>query len=253
MLTKELLSCVLDIGEQMLVSGAEVNRVEDSIRRICESYNAKRVDVFTITSSIVVSLQREDGNVFTQTRRIYKHSNNLDKVDKLNNLSRYICSNTPEPEYIINELEEINNVKTYNLSVEYIIYAIIAGVFTIFFGGSLADAVVSSAIAIVLKLSITLAQRVDKNILFTNIICSFVIGLLAILSVNMGIGKSLEKIIIGNIMLMIPGIAFTNSIRDIIGGDTIAGLFRLCEAIVIALSIAVGLGIASIFFGGILK
>jgi uncharacterized membrane protein YjjP (DUF1212 family) len=253
MLTKELLSCVLDIGEQMLVCGAEVNRVEDSIRRICESYNAKRVDVFTITSSIVVSLQREDGNVFTQTRRIYKHSNNLDKVDKLNNLSRYICSNTPEPDYIINELEEINNGKTYNLSVEYIIYAIIAGVFTIFFGGSLADAVVSSAIAMFLKLSITLAQRVDKNILFTNIICSFVIGLLAILSVNMGIGKSLEKIIIGNIMLMIPGIAFTNSIRDIIGGDTIAGLFRLCEAIVIALSIAVGLGIASIFFGGILK
>ncbi len=253
MLTEELLCCVLDIGEQMLVSGAEINRVEDSIRRICKSYNAKRVDVFTITSSIVVTLQREDGISFTQTRRIHKYSTNLDKVDKLNNLSRYICSYTPEANYIVNELKEINNGKTYSLRVEYIIYAINAGVFTIFFGGSLRDAVVSSIIAVLLKLSITFTQKVDPNTLFVNIICSFVIGLFAILSVKLGIGNSIEKIIIGNIMLMIPGIALTNSIRDIIRGDTIAGLFRLCEAIVIALSIAVGFGIASIFFGGMLK
>lgn len=253
MLTEELLCCVLDIGEQMLVSGAEINRVEDSIRRICKSYNAKRVDVFTITSSIVVTLQREDNATFTQTRRIYKYSTNLDKVDRLNNLSRYICSCTPEADYIINELKEINKGKTYNLRVEYTIYAINAGVFTIFFGGSLRDAVVSSIIAIFLKLSISLTQKVDTNILFVNIISSFIVGILAILSVSTGIGGSIDKIIIGNIMLMIPGIALTNSIRDIIKGDTIAGLFRLCEAIVIALSIAVGFGIASIFFGGMLK
>lgn len=252
MLTEELLCCVLDIGEQMLISGAEINRVEDSIRRICKAYNAKRVDVFTITSSIVVTLQREEGGTFTQTRRILKYSTNLNKVDKLNSLSRYICSYTPEANYIAKELAEINKGKTYDLSVEYIVYAMIAGVFTIFFGGSLSDAVVSSVIAIFLKLSITLTQKVDTNKLFVNIICSFVVGLFAILAVSIGVGESIDKIIIGNIMLMIPGIALTNSIRDIIKGDTIAGLFRLCEAIVIALSIAVGFGIASIFFGGML-
>lgn len=253
MLTEELLCCVLDIGEQMLVSGAEINRVEDSIKRICKSYNAKRVDVFTITSSIVVTLQREDGCTFTQTRRIHKYSTNLDKVDKLNNLSRYICSYTPEANYIANELAEINKGKTYGLFVEYIVYALNAGVFTVFFGGSFRDALVSSVIGILLKLTIVLTQKIDTNILFVNIISSFVVGLFAILSVSAGIGESIDKIIIGNIMLMIPGIALTNSIRDIIRGDTISGLFRLCEAIVMALSIAVGFGVASIFFGGILR
>lgn len=253
MLTEELLCCVLDIGEQMLVSGAEINRVEDSIKRICQAYNAKRVDVFTITSSIVVTLQREDGCTFTQTRRIHKYSTNLDKVDKLNNLSRYICSYKPEASYIANQLAEINKGKTYSPFVQYVVYALIAGVFTVFFGGGLRDALVSSVIAVFLKLSISLSQKVDTNILFVNIICSFVIGILAILSVSVGIGENIDKIIIGNIMLMIPGIALTNSIRDIIRGDTISGLFRLCEAIVMALSIAVGFGIASIFFGGIIK
>ena len=237
----------------MLVSGAEINRVEDSIKRICKAYSAKRVDVFTITSSIVVTLQREDGCTFTQTRRIHKYSTNLDKVDRLNNLSRYICNYTPEASYIANELAEINKGKTYSLLVEYLVYALNAGVFTVFFGGSFVDAIVSSMIAVLLKLTVILTQKIDTNILFVNIICSFVIGIVAILSVRAGIGESIDKIIIGNIMLMIPGIALTNSIRDIIRGDTISGLFRLCEAIVMALSIAVGFGVASIFFGGILK
>ena len=253
MVTEELLCSVLDIGEQMLVNGAEINRVEDSIERICKSYNAKRVDVFTITSSIVVTLQRQDGSTFTQTRRIHKYSTNLEIVDKLNNLSRYICNNKPESDYIINELVKINNGKTYSLSVQYANYAMIASAFTIFFGGSLSDALASSIIAVLLKLSNTVAQKVDTNTLFVNIISSFIVGLFAIFSVRLGVGESIDKIVIGNIMLMIPGIAFTNSIRDIINGDTISGLFRLSEAIFISLSIAVGFGIASIVFGGILK
>ena len=53
---ERLLSCALTIGEKMLCSGAEVSRVEDSIIRICSAYGADRVDVFTITSSIVVSV-----------------------------------------------------------------------------------------------------------------------------------------------------------------------------------------------------
>ncbi len=94
MLNKELLSCALDIGEQMLVSGAEVNRVEDSISRICKAYDAKRVDVFTITSSIVVTLQMNNGNTLTQTRRISKYYIDIDKLKNLISFPLYMRSQT---------------------------------------------------------------------------------------------------------------------------------------------------------------
>ncbi|MDO0823903.1 threonine/serine ThrE exporter family protein [Desulfosporosinus nitroreducens] len=253
MLTKELLSYILDIGEQMLVSGAEVNRVEDSISRICKAYDAKRVDVFTITSSIVVSIQLKSGNTLTQTRRVLKYSTDFDKLDRLNNLSYYVCKHTPDAEYLRNEIEKIGITRLYDSVVQYLVYGMIAGSFTIFYGGDLNDVAVSAAIGMILKLAITFIQRVDKNVFFVNILCSFVVGVLGFLLVRIGIGHSFDKIAIGNIMLLIPGLALTNSIRDIISGDTIAGLLRLSEAILVALSISFGFGLVSVFVGGMLK
>lgn len=55
--SKMLLTCALDIGEKMLISGAEISRVEDSVKRICNAYDVKRIDVFTITSSMVQHLR----------------------------------------------------------------------------------------------------------------------------------------------------------------------------------------------------
>jgi uncharacterized membrane protein YjjP (DUF1212 family) len=253
MLDKELLSSILDIGEQMLVSGAEVNRVEDSLGRMCRAYEAKRVDVFTITSSIVVSLQLKNGDTLTQTRRIFKYSTNLDKLDRLNSLSRYICFSKPGAADINAEMEKISCRGAYSPLVQYLAYALTAGSFTVFFGGGINDAAVSAVIGVILKLAVTNVQRVDKNVVIVNILCSFVVGLLAFLSVWSGMGRSLEKIIIGNIMLLIPGLALTNSLRDIISEDIIAGLLRLCEAILVALSISIGFGLVSVFVGGMFK
>ena len=64
--------------------------------------------------------------------------------------------------------------------------------------------------------------------------------LLAALSVRMGLGESVDMISIGNIMLLIPGIPLTNSLRDMFTGNTISGLLRFSEAILLALTIAFG-------------
>ena len=60
------------------------------------------------------------------------------------------------------------------------------------------------------------------------------------LSVFAGIGISADKIIIGNIMLLIPGLALTTSLRDLIGGDIMSGVLRFCEACLVAIGIAGG-------------
>jgi len=83
----EYLYQVLDIGQAMLQSGGEVSRVEDSIRRLCAAFGAERADVFTITSSIVVTIYAHHFGAVTQTRRITGTQYDLHRLELLNHLT----------------------------------------------------------------------------------------------------------------------------------------------------------------------
>ena len=141
---EQLLTCALDIGEQMLISGAEIGRVEDSVRHICTAYGCSRTDVFTITSSIVVSIEDADRKYYTQTRRITATSTDLTRLDKLNALSRRICREKPDYEAVQTDIRRICSGKSYPLWLEALASALIAGSFAVFFGGGLADGLVSA-------------------------------------------------------------------------------------------------------------
>ena len=110
-----LLACILDMGELLLTSGAEVLRVEDTLTRLCTAYGFLRVNVFSITSSIVITVHGLDGHIYTQTRRIITRDTNLQKVALVNALSRQLC-HTPVsiPEFQV-KLEEIRCSKTFPL------------------------------------------------------------------------------------------------------------------------------------------
>ena len=233
---EKLVSLALTIGERLLCSGAEVSRVEDSISRICKAYGAEHVDVFTITSSIVLTVCI-DNKIITQTRRIKRHKTDFELFDKLNNLSREICDNKPDAAYISEQLKilEKNNKNNF---IKYVAWFIVAGSFTMFFGGTLNDALFSSIIAIIARFIFAIIESVNLNRVFTNIVLSFTVSSLAYNIALTGLNCNSDKIIIGNIMLLIPGIALTNAIRDLIVGDTMTGLLNISEALLTAIAIS---------------
>ena len=90
-----LLNEIINIGKEMIKSGAETNRVEDSMYRMLESYDIGQCSVFAIQSNIQVTIRSKDGTFITQVRRVHRTGFNYDRLDYLNNLSRYICRNQP--------------------------------------------------------------------------------------------------------------------------------------------------------------
>ncbi len=250
--TPNLLTCALDIGEQMLLSGAEIGRVEDSIRLICTAYGCRRTDVFTITSSIVVSVQDTDGNYHTQSRRITGGKTDLDRLDRLNSLSRQICANRPNWESVQKELADILAQPVYPFWLEMLASAVIAGSFAVFFGGSWYDGIVAAVLGCMLHITVSILRMARMNQILTNVVASFLISAAAITATNLGLGHDPNEIIIGNIMLLIPGIALTNSLRDMISGDIISGLLRFLDAILVAVAIAAGYILAARLLGGAL-
>ena len=67
---------------------------------------------------------------------------------------------------------------------------------------------------------------------------------------HIGIGDHQDKIMIGGIMLLIPGIAMTNSIRDMLTGDIVTGMLRLVDSILRAAAIACGFALSLMITGG---
>lgn len=249
---ERLLSCALDVGEQMLISGAEVGRVEAAIRFICNAYGCLRTDVFTITSSIVVTVYFPDGKHRTQTRRITGSRTDLTRLHRLNDLSREICYKLPSYEYIQDKLKKICAWPPYPLWLEALGSALIAFSFAIFFGGNVLDGVVACLLGVGIRYLTFVLQKAELNQIFVNVVASFFLCLSAISFVRRGFGCDVNKIIIGNIMLLIPGIAFTTSLRDIINGDTISGLIGISEAAIKAIAIAIGFALVLVQMGGAL-
>lgn len=245
---EQYLFCAMSIGEQLLISGAEVGRVEDTIRRICTAYGAQRVDVFSITSSIVTTIYAEDFGICTQTRRVSQTSHDLNKLDELNALSRKICAEKPAPDLIRADLEKILNGPRYSFGTQVLIYALISASFSVFFGGDMRDMAASALIGVLLKVLETFVKKGSPNAFITTFICSTAGGFLSNLTVLIGLGHHVDLISIGNVMLLIPGIAFTNSLRDMFSGDIITGLTRFIESILLAIVVALGFTLANFLY-----
>lgn len=237
---EKILTYAMDIGECMLTSGGEVHRVEASVQRICTALGAARTDVFIITSSMVVTVFDVDGRSYTQTRRITASGTDYERLHRLNDLSRRICAGKLGVDGIAAALESAVNAPVYPLWLECICYSVIAGAFTLFFGGGLTEMTVSLTAGLAVRLLMILSEKAVPSKIFSKFTSAVTATLVSLIAVKLGIVSSVDKIIIGNIMTLIPGIGLTNALRDLFTGDSIAGLLRSIEAVLTALAIAAG-------------
>lgn len=246
-----VLCTALDVGEGLLKCGAEIQRVEDTIQRICYAYGAEHIEVFAITAMITASVRMSDGEYSSQMRRVYGSSNDFRQLEDFNALSRDICRETPLPFEAVQE--RLQAIKRESREKKWI--AIVGGVvsavgFAVFFGGNLYDALASGVIGfLVMLLSATLFFRIGP--FARTLLNSILAGLLAESAAYLYSGFHADKIMIATIMLLIPGIAFCNALRDLFSGDTFAGSARLVQAVLLALTIASGFSLAIILFGGV--
>lgn len=245
---EERLALVLDIAEQMVISGAEVARTEYSVRRICKSFGAVRTEALSITTSLIVTVYYDEYGSVTQTRRVDKFAYNMDRLEKMNELSREICDRKLTVEEGRKKFSELMSEKYYVFYAQLLFFMLIAFTFTLFFGGSVKDASASAFIAILFKYIDEFARKLEINKFIPIVASSLLGGFIAIMAVRAGIADSVEMVSIGDVMLLIPGIMLTNSLRDMFGGDTITGGIRFIEATLIAVMIAVGFSTSSKFY-----
>ena len=239
-----LLDMATDLGYELAMSGAETFRVEESISRVMEAYGIK-ADVFAIPNYLMVSILTEDGTPITRMRRIGPHGNDLDAVEKYNALSRAYCNRKPEPHEGMQWLEFVRHkLIAYPIPVQIFGDFIGAAGFGLLFGGNLWDGFWAGICGIVVGVISGLLEKMKANPFFRTIAASFVMALLAYCLGVLGLAPNPDAVTIGALMILVPGLLFTNAMRDIIYGDINSGINRIVQVFLTAIAIALGTAVA---------
>lgn len=241
---KLLLDITCELGYRLAMNGAETFRVEESICRIMNTYGIK-AEVSAVPSCIHVSIEDEDGTPLTRMRRIENQTNNLDSVEKYNALSRRICAQRPSPQEIKTWLDETEKTRKHYPTIINLIGSFLVGCgFTLLFGGHVLDCLCGGLCGLITGVASMVMQRWKINQFFQTIASAFLLAMAAYAVATTGIITSVDAAIIGPLMLLVPGLLFTNAMRDIIFGDTNSGTNRIVQTLLIAAGIALGTGAA---------
>lgn len=239
-----LLDMSVELGYRLAMSGAETFRVEESISRVLQSYGIQ-AEVFAIPNCLHVSIETSEGKPMTRMRRIGHHGNNLDAVEKYNNISRKICTEHPTPDVAAQWVDDTTKaVKEYSLA--YILFGnfVVSSSFAVLFGGNFRDSICAGVCGLVVGIVNKFMDDMKVNPFFGIITSAFVMSIIAYFAGYAHLIDSVDTTIIGTLMILVPGLLFTNALRDIIYGDTNSGTNRIVQVFLIAAAIALGTGTA---------
>ncbi len=231
-------------GEIMMKSGGEIYRVEDIITMICRACEIPHVEVFATPTGIFASIGSggEDGDIKTYIKSIPARSTDLHKISSINALSRQFVNGELDVESAINRLKEIENEGTYHIFLRIFGASLASSLFCLLFGGSAKDAIAGAFIGSIAYLFSTFLSKYKISYFIIDFMSCAVATFLALIATTVGVADGTDFIVIGVLMLFVPGAAITNALRDFLTGDMLSGVARMTEAFAISVALALGAG-----------
>ena len=244
----KLINLALDAGEIMIRNGAETFRVQDTMQRILHTTGREKIEATAMVTVLLVTLPREDKGPLSMMRAIHSRSVNFRKVCEVNDMSRAFVEGRISLDEAIGRLEEISHEREYGIATRILGYGIIAGCFS--FLGSLSplDGFLSSLIGLLLGgLSLWLDTKKTPYFLDPFLLGAFV-AYCACWMQPLFPASHVDSLVIGGIIPLLPGVTFSKSMRDLLEGNIISGYTKAVEALIIAASVAGGVGLTLSYF-----
>lgn len=242
-------------AQQMLKNGGEIYRVEEIVRHIGEAFGYE-TEVIAFTTGITMTMRNPlSGQSCSRIGRVSTRVIDLTRLDRVNGLSRALCEGRLDLAEAERELDEIERIRDVATAKSVALAAGSAAFFALMFGGGWFDFLAAGLCAGLVKLACTLIpmQSSAPMICVLSGFLSAFLGRGAVQLIGMG---DMDRVIVSTLMPFLPGLSFTNAIRDGMNGDLISGGARVSDAITQAVIMAAGVGVglwvwAALLGGGI--
>lgn len=183
------------------------------------------------------------GRHFAHVEHIPVKGAQLDRVVAVNQLSREIEGGRYTLEEAGARLGEIERMPSKKRWQQILASGVGSACFCILFGGSAPDSAASFIAGLLLYAYVLLLSALYMSRMIGNVLGGVLASAAYVALYLLGLGNDLSHMIIGAIIPLIPGIPFTNGIRDLADGDYISGSVRLLDALLTFLCIATGVGV----------
>lgn len=257
MTNREIFDFVSDVGVEMIKNGGEIPRAVMTMQQIGKKFEIRNYDVYAIANGIFASgIMGEDENYICKIRNVSLSSTNLSRVAAINSLSRSVVEGKFNPDEAKEELEKIKTMQEYSMLMTTIAMGIGNGAFCYLFKGNLKDCFYSFIVGMLLNLFINfISKKFTMPKIMNNTLYSIFVSVLCCTLAYFHMGDHVGSMITASIMPLVPGIPFTNAIRDLVNDDYLSGVIRLADAFLVGISVGCGVGIVilcyNILIGGI--
>lgn len=241
---KEALNLAVRAGEVLLRNGAEITRVQDTMKRILESFSITDHHIFVISNGIFITVAENSEAPLCVVRHIAQSRLNLSRVVQVNTLAREIVSKQGrcDIEEYMERLTSCERSAGNPFWLQLLACATGCGCFAYILGGNAWDSCAAFAAGLPLQCFLSYGGRHGMNPYIERILAGALATLCCELLLLAGVGSVLDRMIIGVIMPLVPGVAITTAIRDLFNSDYLSGVIHMADAVLIAISIAVGVG-----------
>lgn len=247
---QECSKLALETGCIILQSGGATNRVELMMHKVCQGFGFEDCESFVTPTGIFLSISDGPDQITTRIKRVEQRRIDLGKITQVSQLVNCLqsesCPNVPHGEIrssaFYRELKRIDAENPYPMWVTNLCGGGTSGFFCLLFGGSWMEFAIAFVIGFIVSASLKYISKLPVNNFLLNALASALIVLLAKTIDTWVPFIRLDNIIIGGIMILVPGLSLTNAIRDTMSGDLVAGTARGVEALIITVGIVAGSG-----------
>lgn len=248
--SQQALDLAILAGTIQLKNGAEIHRVQDTVEWILQSLDVRNYNVYVISNGIFASVNETEPKPLNAVRHIPTISFHLGRIVAVNELSREIAvaGNTCDIGAMHIRMKEADALPYADNRLRLVSCAAACASFSWLLGGGVLDSFAALIAGFFLQLFLFWGAKIKMSRFITNIVGAALVTLLSQIILKLGIGNSLDFIIIGGIIPLVPGVLLVSSIRELFNSNYLSGIIHLIDALLIATSIAVGVGVALRFW-----
>lgn len=246
---EKVLDFMVHLCREMMESGANLERVNITVRRICKCYRLREMSIFYSGSVISVSIKDENGKSYIRQENIPYTGIHLFRLGRLNLLVHEIINQKPAPDKLMDMLYETLLIKSYSNGVQIAGYILAMVSLCRIFGGAWQDMFVVALNTVVLYFMTMFFSRAKLNRIISNVMTMLFCGCSAIMFTKIGFSHNMPTIIITNAFFLIPGIPMVNAVRNIFCGNEMNGIIEMVKVILEVITIVAGLYLAFLLLG----